>query len=392
MAFVVGTRIYDTFILRDNSEVAITGKVGADFVVIEAYDLSSPSTTATVTLAEIGDGEYRISFVPTTPVTGDDLVWTSHVEYSSGGVFREFSEPYQVSADVPTTVIVPPSTGALAKSLQAIRREIGKDLGDFLLVTATAGNVSDSVWVDDDHLVGAEHAYRGRTLYVTAGTAGNLLEIRRVDDSSKTGTSLTLVRPLPSTIQISDEAELWGVHTEGWQPWEVNDTINNVIEDAGSHFFIPILASVTDAFDPDTRSITIPASITKGVVSLEYQSDIDDLWYPVHEQAETLGDTGYFVNRGQRTITIGGDVWPTLLDGLSLRILGYGVPARLTSDADTTDVNKEWIVRESMRRLLNMGWERKPEFVARRINAATREAEVARERALMRPAAGWKRL
>lgn len=88
---VVNVAITDSFILRDNSNVAITGKVSGDFSVVEAYDIATPGTTAAVTLTEIASGKYRISFVPTTTES-----WASHVVYNTGGVFREFDERYEV--------------------------------------------------------------------------------------------------------------------------------------------------------------------------------------------------------------------------------------------------------------------------------------------------------
>lgn len=280
----------------------------------------------------------------------------------------------------------------MATSLKNLRREIGRELTDCLVLTATTGAASDSVFVDANRLVAPDHAYKGRTAYVTGGTAGNLLATRRVDDSSRTTTSITLTRALPSTIQVGDEIELWGKHDEGWMPWDVNDTINAVIADAADHFFIPVEATVTLPFDTDTRQIAIPATITKGIYAISYQDDDDDLWYPVWERAAAPGMPGFWVNRGLGTIDVAGERWAADLDGLSLKVHGYGALPSLSIDADTTTVNKEWVVRESVRRLLEQAWERKPDVVRQRLPGATRAAEIARQRALMRPAGSWVRV
>ena len=114
---VVNVAITDTFILRDNVNAAITGKTSADFATIEAYQITSPSTVAAVTLAEIGSGKYRISFTPTTVA-----YWTAHVVYNAGGVFREYApdRPYDVLpaaadpaaiADAIAGIMDQPSTG-----------------------------------------------------------------------------------------------------------------------------------------------------------------------------------------------------------------------------------------------------------------------------------------
>src|SRR4030095_16044139 len=104
-------------------------------------------------------------------------------------------------------------------------------------------------------------------------------------------TSRTRVRRLPQASEIGDEAELWGKHDEGWQPWEVNDTINNVIEDAVDSFFIAVETDIATPYNRDAGTIAIPDLITRGVVSLSYQSRADDAWYPVHEQADEEGDS-----------------------------------------------------------------------------------------------------
>lgn len=105
---IVNTPIHDTFILRDNANLAITGKVTDDFATAESYASALPATTAPVTIAKIGSAEYRFSFTPTTAES-----WTGHLVYSAGGVFREFIEIYDVLSK-PATVIVVPSdpTGA----------------------------------------------------------------------------------------------------------------------------------------------------------------------------------------------------------------------------------------------------------------------------------------
>ena len=91
MAYVVNESLSDIFILRDNANAAITGKTSADFPTLDAFQISAPSTTASVTLIEIGDGEYAIAFTPTTAAR-----WRARVTYNAGGVFRDFLETYDV--------------------------------------------------------------------------------------------------------------------------------------------------------------------------------------------------------------------------------------------------------------------------------------------------------
>src|SRR4030095_14744546 len=99
---VINDAIVDSFILRDNANIAITGKVAADFATIEAYSTGTPATTAPITLTEIGADEYRISCIPTTAET-----WTGHIIYNAGGVFREYLETYEVLSKPATVIVVP---------------------------------------------------------------------------------------------------------------------------------------------------------------------------------------------------------------------------------------------------------------------------------------------
>lgn len=362
-------------------------------------DDGSITAGATITVAVYDSESTLVSTASTsTSGSGDDW-WIDITAPSTAGIYTirvtvTYSGDEWTSVEELTVLALTTgsSFGRLPKSLGYIRREIGRELTDCIVLTATTGGASDSVFVDHNRLVAPDHAYKGRTAYVTAGTSANLLETRRVDDSSRTSTSITLTRALPATIQLGDEIEIWGKHDEGWMPWDVNDTINAVIADGADHFFVPIEATVDDAFDTDTRQIAIPSTITKGVLGLSYYDDDADLWYPIWERAAGPGMSGYWVNRGLGTIDIAGERWAADLDGLSIKIMGYGIPAPLEDDTDEVSINKEWVVRESIRRLLEQAWERKPEVVRQRLPGATRAAEIARQRALMRPAGSWVRV
>ena len=131
MPYVVNVAISDTFILRDNANAAITGKTSADFATVEAYQISDPTTTAPITLTDLGSGRYRISFTPTTAAD-----WTAHLVYNAGGVFREYepNQPYDV---LPAAA----DPAAIADALAAVQATV---LGSEVTVTsplATDGTI-----------------------------------------------------------------------------------------------------------------------------------------------------------------------------------------------------------------------------------------------------------
>lgn len=98
MANLTGQRIDFLFVLRDYASAPITGKVDTDFATLEAYVVDDPTTTAVVSLGEIGSGEYHASFIPTIPNGGDALTWAIHLIYNSGGVLREFVENFEIAS------------------------------------------------------------------------------------------------------------------------------------------------------------------------------------------------------------------------------------------------------------------------------------------------------
>lgn len=96
MTHYLGDTITDAFILRDDANAAIIGKVAANFTAISAFLTTTPATTAAVTLAEIGTGMYRISFLPS--LVGH---WSARVIYTTPTAsIREYLGDYDIDAVV----------------------------------------------------------------------------------------------------------------------------------------------------------------------------------------------------------------------------------------------------------------------------------------------------
>lgn len=245
-----------------------------------------------------------------------------------------------------------------------LRREIGRELGQCVVLTADGG--TDTTFIDRSRLTHPNNAYKGRTIYFTGGTADNIGETRDIVSSTRSTATIEWSTALPASVAADDEAELWGVHGQGVEPWEVDDMISTVVVDAGYNFGIPATAAVSAAFDAEDPEITIPAAITRFVYSLQYQPDGTDIWLEV-DRATSPGGAGYWVNRGLGTITVGGDYWLSELDGLDLQVVGDAYPTALANDASTTTMPKEYLVAECCARLSLLMLERNPEFARPRV-------------------------
>src|SRR5690606_17936583 len=82
---------------------------------------------------------------------------------------------------------------------------------------------------------------------------------------------------------------------------------------------------------------------------------------------------GWWVDKADRTVVIS-DVTGYRLDGATMRIVGWGLPAPLTADDDICPVNAEWMIAEVASKLLlravgtarsiSPEWERKGFYLA----------------------------
>lgn len=198
---LVNQAISDIFILRDDADAALTGKVAADFSVLEAYALPSGSPTATVSLTEIGGGEYAVTFTPTVAAT-----WVGHVVYDDGTIFREFSQTYEVTTTASVTATS--ATGGLVHTRKELRRFLADDFGDLVIMTATSASENDQSFIDALTInSGVEHA-TGRELLFTGGTASNLGLVRRVINTTDSANRLTFTPAANAVPQTGDEIEV----------------------------------------------------------------------------------------------------------------------------------------------------------------------------------------
>lgn len=103
MTYAIGQLITDVITVRDLSNAPVLGLEEDDFVVFEAYLVSTPASTELVAIEEIDGGQYSIEFNP-----GLAGVWAFHYVYDVNPVFREETRTYIVDS---TAEIVTVSSG-----------------------------------------------------------------------------------------------------------------------------------------------------------------------------------------------------------------------------------------------------------------------------------------
>jgi hypothetical protein len=291
---------------------------------------------------DLGGGDWLLTFTPDTPGN-----WYAR------GIGATSGEGFVGNWDVDPAVVSPaaPVVSTSGSSRQELRRMIGRRLPgeQFTALTATGGSTTD--FKDTENAQGPNDAYKGSELYIVSGSALNVGKTRRVQSSNQMLGQLNWGTPLPAAIGVGDNAELWNVRGVGTTAVQVNDAINDAIMMARKHAWMPIEANVSLAFDQDSPTVTLPGTITKGFFGLDFQDwQYPDKWHEIDGGGE-FPRVGWWYDRGAGKIVIGG-YWANAANGRTLRVRGYGFPAVLNADTDTTSIDPEWIVTEAVRILL----------------------------------------
>lgn len=134
MSYAVGQTVVDIISLRDTGNVAILGLLEDDFATLEAFLISTPATTALVALDELDEGQYSVSFVPST--FGP---WALHYTYDETPVFREDTKIYNIDSTAEIVIVSSGGTwtysGDLTDPIQAVRFLIQDTDGGYPLFT-----------------------------------------------------------------------------------------------------------------------------------------------------------------------------------------------------------------------------------------------------------------
>ena len=244
----------------------------------------------------------------------------------------------------------------IAYSLKDIRRAVGLELGDMVVLTATAAGTTTSL-IDTKNLWLPDGVCKGRMLYFTDGTAANIGAKKTITGSSQSLGNVSWSVALGTATAANDVGELWNTRGIGWDPVnEVNAVINNALRKASAYAWIPGVASITTAFDQDTGTFTIPGG-TRAIYAVEWQDD-DDLWREV-PKAKGIGQWGWSHARGTNKVAIAGDLASTV-DTRTLRIRRYTDTSVLDADDDETEISFDYLLSDVVATLLGAAFDRSP--------------------------------
>lgn len=359
--YYVGQTLVDTIVLVDAQNDPITG---AAFSLLSSRDPNGAALAYTVT--ELGNGAYRVT------VDGDNVTTDGSyfILLQADDTLSQVFEVEWFVSSATAIIYSPPPNGMSRRDL---RRAILEELGDLVLTTATASTGS-SQWEDVDRLsFGDSSRYAGRELYVTRSAGNNAGQLRAIEGSNGQG-RLQLTRALPDSVVEGDEAEIVNTYGMGVTIDRVHRSINTALMEA--QVDVRASATISDAFDVTTRSFDIPPQFT-AVDGLHYTLPTDSATQGIREvqHAKTMGSLGWYVDRANRRVYIGG--YPGLMmDGGTITLRGWGTPPPLETDDDIAPIHPEWIIAEVASALLlrSIGtarsispeWERKGFFLAQK--------------------------
>lgn len=306
--------------------VPITGET---FTVVHA--LAPDGTSFPVEVAEIGEGTYRIRAETTREwATGTYYVL---VQASSGD---RYDETFDVRRTETPTVVQQAILGR-GSSRAEIRRAVAAELGDLVLVTATADGTESSI-IDTVNLARESRHFDGMQVLCTGGDGSNVGRVATVSASSGEYRSITVVPPFPAKVLAGDTFELVNRRGMGWTIDQYHRAINVAIQRAGEeHAVVPYSEEVVERIDWREPALVIPEAFAyfSGVTVTDGTG-----------RTRKLPPKDVRVDRFARTVAIGGASRRRFFGYTAARIEGYVRPAPLTEDTHRTTVQLEWLIVE----------------------------------------------
>ena len=241
-----------------------------------------------------------------------------------------------------------------------LRRAIGYELKDISPLTVTAnGAMSTTLVYATGDISTAVDSAKGRQIIFLTGTAGNIGQIRRIIDTNQSTGTITLDRALPAIPAAGDTAELYNFRGKQWTIDQYHHYINRAIADAfPAHKGTQVEEVIGTAFDADSPSVAIPSTINY-LSAVEFLPDGATLYQTV-PMAEDRLFRGWSVDLPNGAIVVrGGDVL-SMMDGATIKMIGWQRAQPLSADSSTTTVPTKWIVDKCKEWMLTADIEREP--------------------------------
>lgn len=296
-----------------------------------ASHVNGSAVTWNPTITEVSNGAYYFKYVSATTDTTGSWVW---IATASNG--ETVTWEFDLNETSATVVISAATTGSVTQTLAQLRARVAYRLGDYVQLTATANGTTttfiDKLWVNT-----ATEDMKGRIIVFS--DTGEVARITAMNDATWT---LTFTPDVASsaTTNTGSLAEVYNKRGKGFRPDEYKNAINYAITDAFPLGKIRIRATVAAAFDTTAPEVTVPASMTH--VSLVEYADTDSKWHTI-PQGLRHNEHGWVADAAAGQLRIQGS-FADAVDGLNLRLYGFGRQDILSADSDTCALNSEWIV------------------------------------------------
>jgi hypothetical protein len=211
-----------------------------------------------------------------------------------------------------------------------------KLLGDVEELEATTASAGDSTFTDELNLFKEDGTLVGRMLYVTSGA--NLGQTRRVLSNEKASSTITLSRAFSTNIAQGVTAQLYNFRDQGVSLSMIHTAINHSLMMVADDYTIPVAEDIEGSFSYLSPVIEIPTTI-KAFAEVAFQDPDSSEWIviPIMQR---------YVDQWARTVTITGDAL-SYMDGMAIRVLGYGRPPILTNDTTECPVDLEWLMYQT---------------------------------------------
>jgi hypothetical protein len=240
-------------------------------------------------------------------------------------------------------------------SLQQIRRAVGGEIGDMMLLEATADGDTTTL-VDANNLWLPDRALINRVLYFTGGSEANIGSKRIATGNSQAATHVTWAVALLEPTLIGDVAEMWNTRGTGWDPiQDVNREINNVVRKALDYVWVPTMVEI-GAFDQNVPYAAIPTEV-RAFGAVEHDDDLG-LRYTI-PAARQQGQAGWWYEPGSGLLWIN-QPYAAAADTYNIYLHAEVDDVNMEIDSDTIGLPLEYILANVKANLLESSYDQNP--------------------------------
>lgn len=238
-------------------------------------------------------------------------------------------------------------------TLLQLMADIGDELGDLIVLTATADGSTTQFVSTSDMLYGDDGLNGREAWYVTAVNAGNTSTRRLVTATAETTGTITVTPAWPAISKATDVVYLFNSKATGVTIPEIRRKINQLIRRVRSELALAV-ADTPATFSLTSPTINIPTAWDYLLgLQVEQPPASSGLW------TNWKGEEPYEINFWDtpKTVTIK-HRFRTTLNARRVRLIGGNDLTELTLDTDTTTVPAAWLAKTAAYELLEAAYAR----------------------------------